>query len=65
MAYTYADESDNTIRPTGLVYPNGRELDYNYGTSGGIDDKTSRIASIIDDGMAGARYTLTHVRSRA
>ncbi len=25
VQYTYADGSDNTVRPTALVYPNGRE----------------------------------------
>ena len=49
VQYGYANGSANTIRPTGLMYPNGRELTYDYGTSGGIDDRSSRIASIIDD----------------
>ena len=42
---TYADGSENTIRPTSLLYPNGRTLAYNYGTAGGIDDSVSRISN--------------------
>lgn len=49
VGYTYVDGSQNTIRPTGMVYPNGRELSYDYGEGGGIDERCSRIASIIDD----------------
>jgi hypothetical protein len=49
VGYGYADGSANTIRPTGLTYPNGRELTYDYGTAGGISDRASRIESIVDD----------------
>jgi len=49
VLYGYADGSANTIRPTTLTYPNGRVLNYDYGTSGGIDDSLSRIASLIDN----------------
>lgn len=49
VQYDYEDGSNNTIRPTALVYPNGRELHYSYGTSGGIHDALSRICSLIDD----------------
>lgn len=34
VGYTYADGTTNTIRSTGLVYPNGRELTYAYGDTG-------------------------------
>ncbi|HUY35939.1 MAG TPA: RHS repeat-associated core domain-containing protein [Pirellulales bacterium] len=47
--YQYADGSANTIRATGMTYPNGRVLNFGYGTSGGTDDALSRIASLIDD----------------
>ncbi|MEZ5951680.1 MAG: hypothetical protein R3C12_21200 [Planctomycetaceae bacterium] len=47
--YTYDDGSDNTIRPTALVYPYGRELHYDYGSTGEMDDAASRVASLIDD----------------
>jgi hypothetical protein len=46
---SYADGSANTTRPTALTYPNGRELTYDYGTSGSIDDHASRIASVVDE----------------
>ena len=49
VQYAYADGSANTVRPTALVYPNGRTLTYGYGTSGGPDDRASRIHAIIDD----------------
>ena len=56
----YADGSANTVRPTSLTYPNGRVLNYNYGTSGGTNDLLSRIGSLIDnDGttiLAGYTY---------
>jgi len=50
--YAYANDSANTTRPTSATYPNGRVLNYNYGTSGGMDDALSRVASLIDsDGL--------------
>ena len=48
----YADGSANTIRLTTLTYPNGRVVMYDYGTSGGITDSVSQIASLIDSDMA-------------
>lgn len=45
----YEDGSDNTIRPTGVIYPDGRELTYDYGEGGNINDRASRILSIVDD----------------
>ena len=45
----YADGSANTVRPTSLVYPDGRTLTYGYGATDGIDDACSRVASLIDD----------------
>jgi RHS repeat-associated protein len=48
VQYQYANGSSNTIRPTTLIYPNGRQLNLNYGTSGAIDDALSRIVSLID-----------------
>ena len=49
VQYGYANGSSNTIRPTTLMYPNGRVLYYGYGTTGGINDAISRIGSLIDD----------------
>jgi len=49
VQYGYADGSDNTVRQTSLVYPNGRELTYSYGTTGSMADVASRVSAIIDD----------------
>ncbi len=48
LQYAYANGTSNTIRPTSVTYPNGRAVSYNYGTSGGIDDSASRVASLVD-----------------
>ncbi|HVA45187.1 MAG TPA: RHS repeat-associated core domain-containing protein [Pirellulales bacterium] len=58
IGYQYADGSANTIRPTGLLYPNGRLVTMSYGAAGEIDDTLSRVASLIDsDGTHLVDYT--------
>ena len=47
VGYSYADGSVNTIRRTGVTYPDGRPLEYHY--SSGADDKLSRTSSIFSD----------------
>ena len=37
----------NTIRLTGITYPNGTTLDHNYGTTGDANDLLSRVESLI------------------
>ena len=49
VGYSYADGSSNTIRPTKMTYPDARELNYGYGSSGSTDDALSRAASLIDN----------------
>ena len=49
VGYSHADGSSNTIRLTKMTYPDGRELNYGYGSSGSTDDALSRLASLIDD----------------
>ncbi|MCA9091450.1 MAG: hypothetical protein KDA90_22775, partial [Planctomycetaceae bacterium] len=49
VEYDYASGADNTIRPTLLTYPNGRELMVDYGTAGGMDDQLSRVSALVDD----------------
>ena len=49
VGYSYADGSSNTIRMTKMTYPDGRELNYDYGSSGSTDDALSRVASLIDN----------------
>ena len=48
--YGFANGTGNTIRPTTVTYPNGRVLNYNYGSPGSNEDAASRIASYIDNG---------------
>ena len=46
VQYVYADRSDQTIRLTGLTYPNGNTLTFNFGTSGAANDQLSRVESL-------------------
>ena len=48
VQYSYASGTSNTVRPTSVTYPNGRAVTFDYGTSGGIDDSASRVASLVD-----------------
>ncbi|MEX1232301.1 MAG: hypothetical protein WEB58_18800 [Planctomycetaceae bacterium] len=52
VQYGYANGSANTVRPTSLTYPDGRVLTYDYGTTDGIDDASSRIFALVDDDMS-------------
>jgi RHS repeat-associated protein len=47
--YGYANGPANTVRLLSLTYPNGRVLNYDYGSSGGMNDALSRVASLIDN----------------
>ncbi len=49
VPYTYADGAENTVRLTSLICPNGRELHYDYGSTGEMNDAASRVASLLDD----------------
>jgi RHS repeat-associated protein len=49
VGYEYEDGSANTTRQTKLVYPDGRELNYDFGASDTPSDLLSRTASLIDD----------------
>ncbi len=49
VEYDYANGSSNTIWMKKLTYPDGRELDYDFGSSGSQTDRLDRVASI-DDG---------------
>ncbi|MEP3896377.1 MAG: RHS repeat-associated core domain-containing protein [Rhodopirellula bahusiensis] len=46
---TYTDGSSNVLRPSATVYPNGREVALNYGTSGSITDEMNQVSSLVDD----------------
>ena len=47
VGYAYTDGSSGHVRPTQLVYPNGRILRYEY--SSGTDDALNRISFLADD----------------
>jgi hypothetical protein len=49
VEYAYANGSANTVRPTGIIYPDGREIAQDYGSAGSMADALSRVGSIIDD----------------
>ena len=67
VGYTYDTSTSsgaytNGLRPTSLVYPNGRLVHFTYGTLGGTSDVLNRMEAINDDssGSAGdvlAQYT--------
>src|SRR5262249_35471350 len=49
VAYAYsAVDTNNRSRPTGMTYPNGRMLSYNYTGAGIYDGNISRVSSISD-----------------
>jgi len=62
VGYAYGDGSSgsNQIRPGSLTYPNGRLLDYDYGSSGGLNDRLNRLGALVDDAtsvsLAGYTY---------
>ena len=45
------------VRLTDVLYPNGRDVQYGYGTTGAIDDVMSRLATIGDQNGTYAAYT--------
>jgi RHS repeat-associated protein len=57
VQYTYNDMANgtNNSRPTGVIYPNGRVLQYNYNS--GLDDSISRLSSISDSTGVLESYT--------
>ncbi|WP_145349512.1 RHS repeat domain-containing protein [Roseimaritima multifibrata] len=46
---SYTDGSGNLLRPTATIYPNGREVTLDYGSSGSIADKLNQVSSLADD----------------
>ncbi len=60
VGYAFADASSgNTARMSALTYPNGRIVDYGYGTTNGANDLLSRVETLTIQGEATAacRYT--------
>ena len=54
--YAYENGSANTIRRTSCTYPNGKILAYGYGSSGGQNDKLSRVEKLTWDSTDAATY---------
>ena len=52
VQYEYADGSQGHIRPTAVVYPNGRTVTYNY--NGGSDDLANRVSFLADGAVSAA-----------
>ncbi|MFL5245944.1 MAG: RHS repeat domain-containing protein [Gemmataceae bacterium] len=46
--YTLMAGGINNSRLTSMTYPNGKVLNYGYGTSGGLNDKISRLDNLSD-----------------
>ena len=46
VGYTY--DAGNGDRPTGIVYPNGRTVGYNYGVPGSLTNAASQVTSLSD-----------------
>ncbi|MCA9456856.1 MAG: hypothetical protein KC587_09345, partial [Nitrospira sp.] len=62
VSYAYADgSSGNTARRLSTTYPDGRQLDLSYGTSGGENDILSRIESLKINGESQPAATYTYV----
>ncbi|QDU05521.1 hypothetical protein V6x_52590 [Gimesia chilikensis] len=52
VQYSFANGSDNTVRPESLIYPDGRVLTFNYSFAGSILDASSRVFAIVDDDVS-------------
>jgi RHS repeat-associated protein len=48
VTYTHADGSAGTARLTRITYPNGKQVDFDYGSSDSDADLLSRVAAIKD-----------------
>ncbi len=59
VQYAYSEMADgaNNSRLVSITYPSGYELDYNYGTSGSLDDRISRLTSLSDNTGTLESYT--------
>jgi RHS repeat-associated protein len=55
--YTLMSGGVNNSRLTSMTYPNGKVLNYNYGTAGGLNDTISRLESLSDSSGTLEQYT--------
>jgi RHS repeat-associated protein len=46
VQYAYSSGTGNQLRRTSLTYPNGRQLDSQYGSANSIDDHLNRISAL-------------------
>ena len=46
VQYAYTNGAGNQLRRTSLTYPNGRQLDSQYGSTNSIDDHLNRISAL-------------------
>ena len=60
VGYTYEDGSSGTIRRTGVVYPSGRVIGYQYAS--GADDAFNHVTAIVDGGSASAPVLAQYTR---
>ena len=49
------------VRLTDVIYPNGRDVSYGYGTPGGVDDIMSRLTDIKTNGESTANAAYTYL----
>ena len=62
VSYSYADGSSaNTARRIGMTYPDGRQIDFSYGTADTIDDLLSRVSSFAINGESTDLVTYQYV----
>jgi RHS repeat-associated protein len=61
VQYVYADGSQGGVaaylRLTDVIYPNGRDVQYGYGTAGSTDDVLGQVATIAGSDGTYAAYT--------
>ena len=56
VGYQQSSVADNQLRTTGMTYPSGRSISYQYGSSGSLDDAMSRVTAIEEGGTTLASY---------
>ncbi|MEX0585496.1 MAG: RHS repeat domain-containing protein, partial [Pirellulales bacterium] len=54
VEYFYADGSANHVRPTKIIYPNGREVHFTYAS--GADDNLSRPSALASAASGGTQF---------
>ncbi len=61
VQYAYTSGAGNQLRRTSLTYPNGRQLNSQYGSTNSVDDHLNRISALeVDDGGETTPFTLVN-----